>query len=65
MADLSTLANLDDVLSGAAVVGGAAFAIIQLREYRTQRRENAAAELVRSTAIEARSSPRSVLCGSR
>ncbi len=48
MADLSTLANFADILSGAAVVGGAAFAIIQLREYRTQRRENAAVELVRS-----------------
>lgn len=48
MADLNTLANFADIVSGAAVVGGAAFAIIQLREYRTQRRENAAAELVRS-----------------
>lgn len=48
MADLSTLANFADILSGAAVVGGAAFAVIQVREYRTQRRENAAAELVRS-----------------
>ena len=48
MTDLSTLANLADILSGAAVVGGAAFAVIQLREYRRQRRENAAAELVRS-----------------
>ncbi len=48
MADLTTLANLADILSGAAVVGGAAFAVIQLREYRVQRRENAAAELVRS-----------------
>jgi len=48
MSDLSMLANFADILSGAAVVGGAAFAVIQLREYRTQRRENAAAELVRS-----------------
>jgi len=48
MSDLSTLADLADVLSGGAVVGGAAFAIIQLRDYRRQRRENAAAELVHS-----------------
>ena len=48
MADLGMLADFADILSGAAVVGGAAFAVIQLREYRTQRRENAAAELVRS-----------------
>lgn len=51
MADMSTLANLAnlaDIVSGAAVIGGAAFAVIQFREYRRQRRENAAAELVRS-----------------
>jgi hypothetical protein len=48
MTDLSVLADLADILSGSAVVGGAAFAVIQLREYRRQRRENAAAELVRS-----------------
>lgn len=48
MTDLSTLADLADILSGGAVVGGAVFAVIQLREYRRQRRENAAAELVRS-----------------
>ena len=48
MSDLSTLADLADVLSGGAVVGGAAFAILQLRDYRRQRRENAAAELVHS-----------------
>jgi len=48
MTDLGTLADLADLLSGAAVIGGAAFALIQLREYRRQRRENAAAELVKS-----------------
>ena len=48
MADIGTLADFADILSGAAVIGGAAFAVIQLREYRKQRRENAAAELVRS-----------------
>jgi hypothetical protein len=48
MTDLNTHANLADIVSGAVVVGGAAFAVIQLREYRRQRRENAAAELVRS-----------------
>jgi hypothetical protein len=48
MTDLTTLANLAEILSGAAVLGGASFALFQLREYRRQRRENAAAELVRS-----------------
>jgi hypothetical protein len=46
--DLTSLADLADILSGSAVLGGAAFALIQLREWRRQRRENAAAELVRS-----------------
>jgi hypothetical protein len=48
MTDVDSLAKLADILSGAAVIGGAAFAIVQLRDYRRQRRENAAAELVRS-----------------
>jgi hypothetical protein len=32
MADLSTLANFADILSGVAVVGGAAFAVISFLE---------------------------------
>jgi hypothetical protein len=48
MTDLGRLADLADILSGAAVVGGAVFAVVQLRKYRRQRRENAAVELVRS-----------------
>jgi hypothetical protein len=48
MADLHTLANLAEIVSGATVIGGAGFALVQLRQYRTQRRDNAAVELVRS-----------------
>jgi hypothetical protein len=42
------LANVADIVSATAVIGGAGFALIQLRQYRTQRRDNAAVELVRS-----------------
>jgi hypothetical protein len=48
MPDIGTLANLAGIVSGLAVIGGAAFAVIQLREYRKQRRDDAAVELVRS-----------------
>jgi hypothetical protein len=48
MPDIGTLANLAGIISGVAVIGGAAFAVIKLREYRKQRREDAAVELVRS-----------------
>ncbi len=53
MTDLNTHANLADIVSGAVVVGGAAFAVIQLREYRRRRRENVAAGLTwRSSLCE-------------
>ena len=48
MTDLTTLANLADILGALAIVGGAIFAVVQLREFREQRRQAAAVELVRS-----------------
>jgi hypothetical protein len=48
MADLQTLANLADVLSGATVIGGVVFAVLQIREFRTQRTATSAIELIQS-----------------
>jgi hypothetical protein len=48
MADLATLAHLADILGGLAIVGGGIFAIVQLREFREQRRQAVAVELLRS-----------------
>jgi hypothetical protein len=48
VADLATIANLAEILGGAAIVTGGVFAVVQLREFREQRRQAAAVELVRS-----------------
>ena len=48
MADLATIANLAEILGGLAIVTGGGFAVVQLREFREQRRQAAAVELVRS-----------------
>ena len=45
---LQTLANLAEIVGGAAVVGGVVFAVWQIRQYREQRRDVAAIEIVRS-----------------
>ncbi len=45
---LQTLANLAELIGGAAVVGGVVFAVWQIRQYRQQRRDAAAIELVRT-----------------
>ena len=42
MADLATLADLADVVGAAVVVGGVAFAVVQLRQYRRQREDTGA-----------------------
>ena len=47
MNDLSTLANIAEIIGVFIVVGGFVFAIIQLRQFRQQRRELAAIELFR------------------
>lgn len=48
MTDLSTLANMAEILGALVVIGGLVFAIIQMRSLRQQRRELAAIELFRS-----------------
>ena len=48
MIDLATLADIADILGGLAILGGGIFAVVQLREFREQRRQAVAVELVRS-----------------
>ncbi len=48
MPTLQLLANLAEILGGAAVVGGVVFAVWQISQYRQQRRDLAAIEIVRS-----------------
>ena len=47
-ANLNTLANLAEILGAIVVVGGVAFAVIQIRQFRRQRVEVASIELIRS-----------------
>jgi hypothetical protein len=46
--DLTTLANLAEIIGAIIVVGGLWFAVVQLLQYRQQRRDMAAIELARS-----------------
>ena len=46
--DLNTLANIAEITGAIIVVGGLWFAIVQLLQYRQQRRDMAAIELARS-----------------
>jgi hypothetical protein len=48
MIDLGMLANIAEILGASTIVGGAIFAILQIREFRAQRRESVAVELLRS-----------------
>lgn len=48
MADLATLADIAEILGALTIVGGAVFAIAQIREFRAQRREAVAVELTRA-----------------
>lgn len=48
MTELDTLADLAEIFGAAVVLGGLAFAVIQMLHYRQQRRETAAIELLRS-----------------
>ena len=48
MADLATLANIAEILGALTIVGGVVFAVFQIREFRSQRREAVAVELIRS-----------------
>jgi hypothetical protein len=46
--DLNTLGNLAEIIGVLIVIGGVAFAVVQIREFQRQRRETAAIELARS-----------------
>ena len=48
MTDLTTLANIAEILAALMIIGGAIFGIIQIREFRAQRRQAVAVELTRS-----------------
>jgi hypothetical protein len=48
MEDLATLANIAEILGALTIIGGVVFAVAQIREFRAQRRETAAVELIRS-----------------
>jgi hypothetical protein len=48
MTDLSRLADMAEILGALVVVGGIAFAVLQMQQIRQQRREMAAIELFRS-----------------
>ena len=47
MTDLGTMSNVAQILGALTVIGGVVFAIAQLIEYRRQRQETAASELMR------------------
>ncbi len=47
MSNLETLANYAEILGVLSVVAGIAFAIVQLQQFRNQRRDLAAVELIR------------------
>ena len=47
MSNLETLANYAEILGVISVIAGIAFAIVQLQQFRVQRRDLAAVELIR------------------
>ena len=48
MSDLTTIANISEIAGGLAILLGGIFAVVQLQEFREQRRQAVAVELVRS-----------------
>ncbi len=48
MTDLTTLANLAEIFGALTIVGGTLFAIVQIREFRAQRHQAVAVELLRA-----------------
>jgi hypothetical protein len=46
--DLTTLANIAEILGGAAIISGGLFAVVQFQEFREQRRQAVALELLRA-----------------
>ena len=52
MTDLNTIANISEIVGGLAIVIGGIFAVVQLQEFREQRRQAVAVELLRSKGRE-------------
>jgi hypothetical protein len=48
MTELNVIANISEIVGGLAILLGGIFAVVQLNEFREQRRQAAAVELVRS-----------------
>jgi hypothetical protein len=48
MTDLTTLANIAEISGALTIFAGVIFAVIQIRDFRAQRREAVAVELIRS-----------------
>ncbi len=48
MTDLTTLANIAEILGGIAIISGGIFAVVQFQEFREQRRQAVALELLRA-----------------
>lgn len=48
MADLQTWANVAEILGGASILGGVAFAVHQMRRFRTERQDAAAASIIQT-----------------
>ena len=48
MDDLALLANIAEIVGAGTIIGGAVFAIVQIREFRAQRREAITVELMRA-----------------
>src|SRR5258705_12928960 len=48
MVDLDVLANVSQIIGAVAIVAGGIFAVVQLQEFREQRREAMTVELLRS-----------------
>ncbi len=46
--DLETIANISQIASATTIVGGTVFGLLQISEYRKQRRDSVAAELMRA-----------------
>ena len=46
--NLDTIANISQIASATTIVGGTVFGLLQISEYRKQRRDSVAAELMRA-----------------
>lgn len=61
--DLQSLANIAELLSAITIIGGGIFATIQLNEFRAQRRQDAAIEMMRVFSEPALANAYQLICG--